>query len=300
MDVLVVEEDAGLRRMLERLLRNAAYSVDVADSAQGALAASAAKAYRLVILDRNLPGRDGLSLVDEFRRCRAGCRILMLGGHAAVADAVEAGADECLSKPLNPMALLARVGAFLRRGNTADLVTLRNGPIALDERSVAFVGTSRLVLSVREFELLRYFVQNVGRDLSREEILRDVWGMLHDPQTNLVDVYVHRLRGKLGRAASLLVALRGFGYRMEAAAAAKAGLRRTESGVALRSSATSRAAPSEERRLLGSVKACEPPADQKARIWAALQEMLHAEAEPAVAPNHAQGGDSRRREDQGR
>jgi DNA-binding response OmpR family regulator len=220
MEILVVEDEAGIADFLERGLRAEGYDVTLAvDGEQGARLAVAPE-VDLVVLDRMLPGVDGLEVLARVRRVRPALPVIMLTAKAEVADRVEgldSGATDYVTKPFAFEELLARIRARLRDDGTGSETTLEAAGVSLDllSREAARAGvTTRL--PEREAELLAYLMRHEGRVCSREELLSSVWGYDHDPGTNVVQVYVGYLRRKLARPGSPapIETVRSVGYRL--------------------------------------------------------------------------------------
>jgi len=223
MRVLVVEDDPTIADFVARGLRESGFAVDVAADGDQGLSAAGGAAYDLAIVDVMLPKRDGLSLIDALRARGQRTPVLILSAKRSVDDRVkglQAGGDDYLTKPFAFAELLARVQALIRRStNTAEPTTLVVGDIVLDllTRKVTRAGQP-VELRPREFALLEYLMRNPGRVLSKTMILSHVWGYTFDPNTNVVDVLVSRLREKIDRpfAEKRLQTIRGVGYTLQA------------------------------------------------------------------------------------
>ena len=175
--------------------------------------------YDLLIVDRMLPDGDGLSVVRELRRLGRLTPAICLTARDRVEERVEGlygGADDYLVKPFEFDELLARIAAVTRRSAAADRLEVGDLVIDVAARRVERAGRE-LQLTAQEFDLLRYLAQNTGRVLSRTRILDAVWGVTHDPRTNLVDVYISYLRSKIDKGFDrpLLHTVRGVGYALE-------------------------------------------------------------------------------------
>lgn len=219
LDILIVEDDKFLAGDLAAGLARAGHAASVAFDLAEARRRCAQHAYSVVILDRLLPGEDGLELIPWLRRHSNETGVLILsalGELDAKVHGLNAGADDYLGKPYALEELLARVNALGRR-RSATSTQLRVGPLALDRlaRQVT-AGNEAIRLNHREFSLLEYFMLHVGQTVTRTMIVRDVWGYDLEPNTNLVDVHVSRLRAKLEahECTDLLVTERGIGYRL--------------------------------------------------------------------------------------
>lgn len=220
--VLIVEDDRNLRTFLHKAFREEGYHVEESASGDDGLAAAVAREHDCIVLDRGLPGQDGMAVLRELRARGRRTPVLMLTARGEMEERVrglEAGADDYLPKPFDLPELLARVQALIRRAALAaeDLV-LRVGPLSIDPTARRVTADGRTVeLTPREFALLEYMARNHGRTLSRARIAEAVWNYQFDPETNVVDVYVNYVRRKLGELAdgTEIVTVRGVGYRLE-------------------------------------------------------------------------------------
>jgi two-component system, OmpR family, response regulator len=223
MRALLVEDDASIAAFLIRGLKEAGFAVDHAVDGDAGLQAAVAAPYDVAVVDLMLPRRDGLSLIEELRRRGVATPVLILSARRSVDDRVrglQAGGDDYLTKPFAFAELLARVQALVRRASRApEPTTLTIDDLVLDllTRRVTRGGTP-LDLRPREFSLLEYLMRNAGRVVSKTMILSHVWDYNFDPQTNVVDVLVSRLREKIDRpfAKKLLHTERGVGYVLRA------------------------------------------------------------------------------------
>ncbi len=217
MKVLVVEDDSKLADLLTRFLGEEGHEAVVSPDANIDIEQVLNRTYDLVILDRMLPGTDGLDVCRRLRSAGAMTPILMLSARGELNDRVgglDAGADDYLVKPFEVEELLARVRAVTRRGAGGKLVC---GPFEVDRVSHEVRLDGRvLTLTGREFAVLVYLLQNADRVVSRSDLLAHVWGTQHDPGTNVVEVHVSRLREKLGEHATMIETVRGRGYRLDA------------------------------------------------------------------------------------
>lgn len=223
MRLLVVEDDPRIADFLDRALTEAGYAVDVAGNGEDGLAAVEEGVHDALIVDLMLPGMGGLELIERCRERGLAAPVLILSAKRSVDDRVEGlrrGGDDYLVKPFAFAELLARVEALLRRatvvpGGSTRLVV---ADLELDLlRREASRGGRKLDLSPRELDLLEYLCRNAGRVVTRTMVLDRVWGTRFDPQTNVVDVYVHRLRSKVDGAGErpLIRTVRGVGYGIE-------------------------------------------------------------------------------------
>jgi two-component system, OmpR family, response regulator len=219
MRALIVEDDATIAGFVARGLREAGFVVAEARDGERGLQLAASEPFDVAIVDVMLPRRDGLSLIDALRSRGIRTPVLILSARRSVDDRVrglQTGGDDYLTKPFAFAELLARVQALVRRATgTAEPTRLTVGDLTLDllTREVER-GGQRLELRPREFALLEYLMRHPGRVLSKTMILSHVWGYSFDPNTNVVDVLVSRLRDKLDRRFDrpLLHTVRGVGY----------------------------------------------------------------------------------------
>jgi len=216
---LLVEDDAPIAEFVARGLREAGFAVDHATDGEAGLSCAAAQPYDVAIVDVMLPRRDGLSLIETLRQRGIMTPVLILSARREIDDRVrglQAGGDDYLTKPFAFAELLARVQALVRRATrTPEPTTLPVDDLVLDllSRRVTRAGRT-LDLRPREFALLEYLLRNAGRVVSKTMILSHVWAYNFDPQTNIVDVLVSRLRDKVDRPfeKKLLHTVRGVGY----------------------------------------------------------------------------------------
>jgi len=216
---LLVEDDETISEFVARGLREAGFAVDCAADGEAGLDAALSQPYDVAVLDVMLPKRDGLSVIDELRRRGIATPVLIVSARRSVDDRVrglQAGGDDYLTKPFAFAELLARVQALVRRATRApESTTLTVDDLVLDllSRRVTRDGVS-IDLRPREFALLEYLMRNPGRVVSKTMILSHVWEYSFDPQTNIVDVLVSRLREKIDRPfeKKLLHTVRGVGY----------------------------------------------------------------------------------------
>jgi DNA-binding response OmpR family regulator len=202
--ILVIEDDERIGRLVSRALENDGHATERASTGSEGLAAALARDFDLVVLDLMLPGMDGNQVLERLVEERPEQRVLVLSAVPEIGTRVavlEAGAADFLPKPFAVAELLARVRARLRSGAPGAAARwLRAGPIRLDlRRRRAEVNGSGTELPLREFLLLQHLMSRAGKPCTRNELLADVWGLTFDPGSNVVDVYIGRLRGKLDR-----------------------------------------------------------------------------------------------------
>lgn len=228
MRLLLVEDDARMAATASQFLRNHGFAVDHAGSGHAALELAALNAYDAVVLDLGLPDLDGLEVCRRLRRAHPSLRILM----ATARDAVEAriagldiGADDYLVKPYALGELVARLRALLRRPADALPPVLHVGDLALDtgHRS-ARRGARAITLTAKEYAVLEVLMRHPGQVLTREHISQHAWDDNYDPFSNVIDVYIGRLRKKIDMPGepAMLETMRGAGYRLAASAAREA------------------------------------------------------------------------------
>ncbi len=215
--ILIAEDEARIASFLEKGFRANGFSTNVAADGEEAIQLAQAEEFDLVILDLGLPGMDGLEVLRELRQEDRRLPIVILTARDTVGDTVaglEGGADDYIAKPFRFDELLARVRARLRGGRTAlpNVVSVGDASLDLGTRQ-AIVNGKTVGLSAREFALAEVFFRHPGWVLTRERLLREVWGVDHDQGSNVVDVYVGYLRRKLGD--DRITSVRGLGYRFE-------------------------------------------------------------------------------------
>ncbi len=215
--VLVVEDDPKIASFVAGGLRQHGFAVDQAREGDEALALADTTAYDAAVVDIMLPRLDGLSLVRRLRADRNALPVLFLSARSSVDDRItglQAGGDDYLTKPFAFSELLARLQALIRRATRAPEATrLTAGDVALDlaTREVR-VGDRAVDLQPREFTLLAFLLRHAGRPVTKTMILEHVWDYSFDPQTNVVDVLVHRLRAKVDPEHRRIETVRGVGY----------------------------------------------------------------------------------------
>ena len=219
MRVLVIEDDSKIASFVVNGLKQNGFAVDHASDGEKGLALAGAVTYDVAVLDIMLPKLDGLSLLRQLRQDKIHTPVLILSAKASVDDRVkglQAGGDDYLTKPFAFSELLARVQALIRRAShTTEPTKLSAGDLTMDllTREVARCG-QKIELQAREFALLELLLRHPGRVVTKTMILEHLWDYSFDPQTNVVDVLVHRLRAKVDKdfSAKLIHTIRGVGY----------------------------------------------------------------------------------------
>ncbi|MEL0107229.1 MAG: winged helix-turn-helix domain-containing protein [Rhodospirillales bacterium] len=219
MRVLVIEDDEEAAAYMAKGLKEQGFVVDLATTGPDGLALATAETYDLLIVDRMLPGMDGLVIVEALRKSDNQTPVLFLSALGQVDDRVkglQAGGDDYLTKPYAFSELLARIEALLRRGKgVSEQTTFKVADLELDllKRSVTRGGQD-IDLQPREFKLLEYLMRHSGQVVTRTMLLEGVWDYHFDPKTNVIDVHISRLRQKIDKDFNppLLQTVRGAGY----------------------------------------------------------------------------------------
>lgn len=222
MRVLVIEDDREAAEYLVKGLRESGYTVDHAADGKDGLFLALSESYDAMIVDRMLPGPDGLTIVESVRKSGVSTPVLFLSALGEVEDRVaglKAGGDDYLVKPYAFSELLARLEALLRRAGTPGENTfLKVGDLEMDilARKVVRQG-KRVYLHPREFRLLEYLMRHAGQVVTRTMLLENVWEYHFDPQTNVIDVHISRLRQKIDKPYErpMLHTIRGAGYKLD-------------------------------------------------------------------------------------
>jgi len=218
MRILLIEDEKKVSSFIKKGLEEESYAVDLASDGEIGLMMGLDGIHDLIILDINLPKKDGLSVLQELRQKKVSTPVILLTVRAAIEDKViglDTGADDYLTKPFGFQELLARVRALLRRRADADSPLLQVADLTLDpSRRLVFRDEKKIDLTTKEFALLDYFMRNPGRVLTRTMITEHVWDYDFDSMTNVIDVYVNYLRKKIDtdRETKLIQTVRGVGY----------------------------------------------------------------------------------------
>lgn len=222
MRLLVVEDEKKVASFIKKGLEEEGFAVDLASDGKAAFGMALDGVHDLIILDMNLPGMDGLSVLQRLRNQKVATPVLLLTVRATIEDKVlglDSGADDYLTKPFAFQELVARIKALLRRRGEAGQAVLQVSDLRLDaSRRVVFRGDEKIDLTPKEFGLLDYFMRNPGRVLTRTMIAEHVWDYDFDTTTNVIDVYVNYLRNKIDahREKRLIQTVRGVGYMLRA------------------------------------------------------------------------------------
>ncbi|MEZ5923931.1 MAG: response regulator transcription factor [Hyphomicrobiaceae bacterium] len=225
MRVLVIEDDRETQGFIARALKEQGHTADVAGDGEAGLALAESEAYDVLVVDRMLPRLDGLTVIERLRRAGTGTPVLILSALGDVDDRVKglkSGGDDYLTKPYALSELMARIEALARRASPAESSTSYVvGDLVLDRLSHKVTrGGEPIVLQPREYRLLEYLMKHAGHVVTRTMLLENVWDYHFDPQTNVIDVHVSRLRGKIdkGFAEPVIHTIRGVGYMVRAGA----------------------------------------------------------------------------------
>jgi DNA-binding response OmpR family regulator len=218
MKILIVEDEERLASFLFRGLKAEGYFCDVATDGEKALQTCLSGDYDLVILDRMLPKKDGMYVLTKIKEKKPETKVLMLTALDDTEDRIlglRSGADDYLGKPFDFEELLARIEALSRRFSQHAEDLLKSGDVVMDvDQRLVWKNNIVVKMTQMEFDLLRYFLTNQGKVLSREKILSRVRSNSEDPMTNIVDVYIRRIRVKLNDDGSFIETVRGVGYRV--------------------------------------------------------------------------------------
>lgn len=220
MRILVIEDERKVASFIRKGLSEEMYAVDVAHDGEEGVQICQENTYDAIILDINLPKKDGLQVLQELRSIGIATPVLMLTARASTQDRVKGldlGADDYLTKPFHFEELAARVRSLLRRTSTEKTTMLTCGDLSLDTVTHrAYRGGKEIDLTTKEYSLLEYLIRNKSRVLSRSLIQQHVWSYSFDTESNIIDVYVKRLRNKINDEGKqrLIRSVRGVGYIM--------------------------------------------------------------------------------------
>ena len=215
-----MEDERNIRELIVYTLESSGFTARGLESGKELNAAIAEQLPDLILLDIMLPGEDGLEILSRLKASEVTKEIpvIMVTAKGAEYDKVmglDCGADDYITKPFGMMEFISRVKAVLRRGGSRTEETLVHGPIQIRiQRHEVLVHGQKVELTLKEFELLKYLVENRGIVLTRDQLLTRIWGYDFDGETRTVDVHVRTLRQKLGEAGACIETVRGVGYRM--------------------------------------------------------------------------------------
>lgn len=218
MRILLVEDEPAAAQMAAKGLREQTYAVDIAGDGEAALYQASINDYDLILLDLNLPGKDGLEVCRELRASGSTVPVLMLTARDAVQDRIaglDTGADDYLTKPYSFNELLARVRAILRRGPALTADTIEIADLVIDQKARIVKRAGNVIdLTAKEYALLEYLMRRADEVVGRADIAEHVWDENFDPFSNLIEVYIQRLRRKIddNYPNKLLRTRRGEGY----------------------------------------------------------------------------------------
>ena len=218
MRILVVEDEKKVASFIKKGLEEDYYSVDIASDGKEGSKLAYSDEYDLIILDIMLPFKDGITILKEIRQEKITTPVLMLTAKDDVADKVaglDSGADDYLPKPFAFDELLARIRALLRRNNTEKNIILKITDLELDTQShKAFRSGKEIFLTQKEYSILEYLIRNKNRVISRIKLSEHVYDYHFDSDTNVIDVYINKLRNKIdkGFETQVLITVRGVGY----------------------------------------------------------------------------------------
>ncbi len=220
MRILVIEDERKVANFIKHGLEEERYIVDTAYDGQTGFEIAMNNHFDAILLDVMLPGKDGFSILKDLREAGVAVPVLMLTARSTTDDRVvglDLGADDYLPKPFSFEELAARLRSILRRSSPEKSTKLKCGDLLLDTVShLAFRAGKEIELTTKEYALLEYLMRNKNRILSRSTITQHVWKHNFDPESNIIDVYVKRLRSKIDKDESmqLIQSIRGVGYRM--------------------------------------------------------------------------------------
>ena len=222
MRVLVIEDDRDISQFVARGLRESGHTSEIASDGETGLEMARGGGFDILVVDRMLPERDGLSVIKTLRAEAIRTPVLILSALGEVDDRVKglkAGGDDYLTKPFALAELLARIEALARRASPEESATRYSvGDLVLDRLTHKVTrGGETILLQPREFRLLEYLMRNAGQVVTRTMLLENVWDYHFDPQTNVIDVHISRLRSKIDKGFDrpMLQTVRGAGYRLD-------------------------------------------------------------------------------------
>ncbi|MGB9665610.1 MAG: response regulator [Ignavibacteria bacterium] len=218
MRILVVEDEKKVASFIKKGLEEEFYSVDVAFDGKEGLKLALSEEYDLIILDLMLPFKDGLSILKELREEKIFTPVLILTARGTIQDKVtglDSGADDYLAKPFSFEELLARIRALLRRNSIDKNNILKAGDLKLDTQAhKAYRNDIEIQLTAKEYAILEYLMRNKNRVISRTKLSEHIYEFHFDPETNVIDVYINKLRNKIDKGfdKQIIHTVRGVGY----------------------------------------------------------------------------------------
>lgn len=222
MKLLVIEDEKKIANLLQKGFREQGYEVEISANGEDGLERASSNPYDAIVIDIMLPGRDGLSVLRSLRERKVTTPVMIVTARGEVSERVEGlnlGADDYIAKPFSMDEVIARIRALIRRvtGETISLYKVGDLVMNLVKREV-LRGSRRVDLTSREFRLLEHLMRSPGQVVTRTQIIQRVWEYHFDPGTNLVDVYIQRLRRKVddGEESKLIQTVRGIGYCIDA------------------------------------------------------------------------------------
>lgn len=221
MRILIVEDEESLRKPVKKFLENNGYAVDEAEDGNIALEIVLTNEYDCILLDLNLPEKDGIQVAREIREQGHGVPIIMVTARSQVynkLEGFESGADDYITKPFDLNELLARINALIKRSsyNSAEILTFEGHELLKDENLVLEIGTNKKIeLSNKEVGILEYLIRNKGKIVSSEELLEHVWNSEIDAFSDTVKTHIKTLRKKIDPKKERIVTVRGKGYKLE-------------------------------------------------------------------------------------
>lgn len=217
--VLLIEDEANIRKIISYDLKKAGYEIVECGDGQQAIDLALEQAFDVLIIDWMLPSKSGIEIVEELRKKGITSIFIMLTARDDESDILHAfdlGVDDYVTKPFSPRELLARVNAHMKRQTKKEEQLSSFGMLSMDiKKREVFLGSQEMTLTKKEYDLLEYFIQHKESVVSRDSILNDIWGFDYDGDTRIVDVHVFKLRTKLEKSDICIRAKRGIGYILE-------------------------------------------------------------------------------------
>lgn len=220
MKILLIEDEIRVADFIKQVLETEGYKIDVENEGYKGYSAALKNSYDIIILDLMLPGKDGISILTDLRENRINTPVLILTALSDIEDKVKGlnlGADDYLGKPFNYDELVARVKAILRRKelNSLDIFLEYENLKLNTQKRYVLKNDSMIELTIKEFEMLEYFMKNPNKIIPRDTVINAVWNTKSEGDSNIVDVYIRRLRTKIGKSINnkpIIKSIRGVGY----------------------------------------------------------------------------------------